>query len=288
MLGNPFDIYSIFMTEEDLEKGKMELVYCIQEDAVTTIKELTDSLFVSCMLVDGNENMIDSSIANYYFKKWNNTIKNALTLCLKSEGYLVTYKSLEDGMYWTLYTKTVEDYISLVKERMQVLSKHFNNLNEGSVEGILDKSEEYSVVNTNYDSVFNTIEELIPLLEDFNFQRLSSDIVFNYGFDKEKLKELENVKFMFQNINVVVGQRDIAEAKSVVATLEKNLVSILNNHAELTSQTIETYVDPKILKLKSIDIASSLEKLSVFIDLAVDKVDYDTAQQIVNNGRVVK
>ena len=126
MLGKPFDIYNIFMAEEDLAKGKMELVNCVQEDAVTTIKELSDSLFVSCMLVDGNENMIDSSIANYYLKKWNNTIKNVSTLCLKSEGHLVTYKSLEDGMYWTLYTKTVEDYISLVKERMQVLSKHFN------------------------------------------------------------------------------------------------------------------------------------------------------------------
>lgn len=284
MKGKPFDIYSIFMTEEELSKGKMELVFCVHEDVVSTIKELSDSLFVSCMLVDGNKDTIDSSVANYYFKKWNSTLEKASTLCLNSEGYLVTYKSLEDGMYWTLYTKTVEDYISLIKDRMHVLSKHFNKLDDGIVEGNLDKSEEYSVVNTNAESVFNTIEGLVPLLEDFSFQRLSMDIVFNYGFDKELLKGLKNVKSMFQNTGVVVRQRDITKAKEVVSSLEKNLTSILTKHEELTGQSIETYVDPKTLKIRSIDISSDLEKLDVFIDMAVDKVDYATAQQIVNNG----
>lgn len=126
MLGKPFDIYNIFMAEEDVAKGKMELVNCVQEDAVTTIKELSDSLIVSMLLSEKGINFIDSSIANYYFDKWDIALKKVSTLCLQSEGHLVTYKSIEDGMYWTLYTKTVKDYISLVKERMQVLSKHFN------------------------------------------------------------------------------------------------------------------------------------------------------------------
>ena len=148
----------------------------------------------------------------------------------------------------------------------------------------LNKHVNYYRVLDNAVDVFNAMKALQEKVEKFGYSYTENGMSKFLAFPKETLMQLTNARTVFQNRGVVVGEHELVGSRDTINHVSHLTKNIIAEVARLEFRGAESGNSVTKLKLLAIDIVALCDKINVISEVAVEKIDYVTAQSIVDKG----